>query len=430
MLDVGSVDGRMELVMPKKAKELSAIAVSNLKQNGRYMVGGADGLHIRIAGVSRSWILRAVVNGKRCDIGLGSFPGVTLATARKLANKHRDDIAQNIDPLAARRQAREAASATRLNAKTFIECATAYIEAHQAEWKNPKHVAQWSATLETYAYPIFGKRAVSTIDTASVLEVIEPLWATKTETASRLRGRIERVLGWATFRGYRQGENPARWKDHLDHQLPLRSEVREVKHHASLPYAELGAFMVALRKRVGISARALEFAILCASRSGEVREATWDEFDLDMKRWTIPSARMKKKREHVVPLSDAAVTLLRAQAALPRLAVDGPVYVFPAPRGGALSDMALTAVLKRMDRGDLTQHGFRSTFREWAGEVSKHPRDVVEHALAHQLADKAEAAYQRGSLLPKRIVLMADWAKFCAMVPTGVSSIVPIGVAA
>lgn len=413
--------------MPKKAKELSTIAVSNLKSvvtsNGiktRFMAGGANGLHLRIVDEAKSWILRVTINGVRRDIGLGSYPAVTLSTARKLANKHHDQIAQGIDPLAERRAEAEAARAEKTKAKTFRECAEAYIAAHQGEWKNPKHAAQWSSTLETYAYPVFGSKLVEKVDTNLVLEVIEPLWTTKTETASRLRGRIEKVLGWATFRGFREGENPARWKDHLDHHLPLRSDVRKVKHHASLPYSEIGGFMVDLRKRDGTSARALEFAILCASRSGEVRGMTFDEIDLERRLWTIPADRMKAEREHVVPLSDAAVAILKKQQELPPVdGHDGPAYVFPAPRGGALSDMALTAVLKRMDRAGLTQHGFRSTFREWAGEVSKHPREVVEHALAHQLADKAEAAYQRGSLLPKRVVLMNDWAKFCSLAPTG-----------
>jgi integrase len=423
--------------MPKKAKELSAIVVANFKPivtsvgvKSRFMVGGANGLHLRIVGEAKSWILRVTINGKRHDIGLGSYPGVTLATARKLANQYHDQIAQGIDPLAERRAKADATRTERLKAKSFRECAEAYIAAHKGEWKNDKHSKQWSATLETYAYPVFGSRPVAVIDTTLVLEVVEPLWATKTETASRLRGRIERVLGWATFRGYRQGENPARWKDHLDHHLPLRSDVRKVKHHASLPYGELGEFMSDLTKREGMSARALEFSVLCASRSGEVRFATWDEVDFERRLWKIPADRMKAGKEHVVPLSEAALGILKKQRALPPFeGQDGPAYVFPAPRGGPLSDMALTAVLKRMERPGLTQHGFRSTFREWAGEVSKHPREVVEHALAHQLADKAEAAYQRGSLLPKRVALMADWANFCAIIPTG-DNVVEIGEAA
>jgi integrase len=379
------------------------------------MVGGADGLHLRVMERSRSWILRVTINGNRRDIGLGPYPGVTLATARKLANEHRDRIAQGVDPIAERRAKVEATRKEKLTANTFRQCAEAYISAHRSEWKNPKHAGQWAATLETYAYPVFGSMSVAAVDTSLVLEVIEPLWTTKTETASRLRGRIEKVLGWATFRGFRQGENPARWKDHLDHHLPVRSDVRKVKHHESLPYAELAPFMTQLRKRVGTAARALEFAILCASRSGEIREATWGEFDLDRRLWTIPAARMKAKREHVVPLSDAAMAILATQQAAPRVEGHiGPEYVFAAPRGGAFSDAVFRALFERMGRAGLTQHGFRSTFREWAGEQSKHSREVVEHALAHQLADKAEAAYQRGSLLPKRVALMTDWATFCS----------------
>lgn len=407
--------------MPRKARELSAVAVSNLKAirtesgglKSRFMVGGAEGLHLKVGERSRSWILRVTIGGARRDIGLGSYPGVTLATARRLANEHRDRIAQGVDPIAERRAA-VAARSDRLRAKTFRECAEAYIAAHRAEWKNAKHAAQWESTLKTYAYPVFGSTPIHAIDTNLVLEVVEPLWTTKTETASRLRGRIERVLGWATFRGLRQGENPARWRDHLDHHLPLRSDVRKVRHHASLPYGELAEFMSDLRAREGTSARALEFAILCASRSGEVRGATWDEFDLDRRLWTIPANRMKAEREHVVPLSDAAIAILERQRPLPPTeGYKGPTFVFAAPRGGAFSDAVFRALFQRMGRDGLTQHGFRSTFREWAGEISGHPREVVEHALAHQLADKAEAAYQRGSLLPKRITLMADWAKYC-----------------
>lgn len=400
--------------MPRKAKELSAIAVANLKPvlsdsggiKTRFMVGGADGLHLRIVGGSRSWVLRIMIAGKRSDVCLGSYPSITLATARKLANMHRETIALGGNPLKERRERRAKAD----SAKTFKDCAEAYITSHKSEWKNPKHALQWASTLESYAYPVFGESAVAEVDTALVLKAIEPLWTTKTETASRLRGRIERVLGWAAFRGYRTGDNPARWKDHLDHHLPSRGDVRTVKHHASLPYRELPAFLADLRQRTGTAARALEFAILCASRSGEVRHATWSEIDLERKLWTIPAERMKAKREHVVPLSKAALAILADRA---RQEDDGTSFVFAAAHGGAFSDAVFQALFIRMKRGDLTQHGFRSTFREWAGEVSSHSREVVEHALAHQLADKAEAAYQRGSLLPKRIELMRDWAAFC-----------------
>lgn len=400
--------------MPRKAKELSALAVANLKPivstdgktKNRFMVGGADGLHLRIIGDARSWILRVTIGGKRRDVGLGSYPGVTLATARRLANVHRDTIAQGGDPIADRRSKAE-------NQKNFKECAEAYIASRQSEWKNAKHAAQWTSTLATYAYPILERVAVNSIDTALILRVIEPLWATKTETASRLRGRIEKILGWATFRGYRSGANPARWKDHLDHHLPSRGDVRKVKHHTALPYSELPSFMNDLRHRKGTSARALEFAILCASRSGEVRNATWQEIDMPRALWTIPAERMKAKREHVVPLSKAAIAILEVQKPTDTEKIDPSSFIFPATHGEAFSDAVFQALFKRMELSHLTQHGFRSTFREWAGEVSDHPREVVEHALAHQLADKAEAAYQRGSLLPKRVALMDDWSKYC-----------------
>ena len=423
--------------MPKKAKELSALAVSKLKTEGRYAVGGADGLHLRIAGASRAWVLRLAVgtrtNAKgntvvhRRDIGLGSYPEVSLAEAREKTRELRKQVRDGIDPIEERKVTKVRAALEAAKSKTFEECANAYIEANRAGWKNEKHVQQWQNTLATYAFPKIGQLPVAAIDTGLVLSVLQQetgedkaqLWHAKTETASRLRGRLESILDWAAFRGYREGENPARWKGHLEHELPARSKVQKIEHHAALPYAELGAFMVELRKREGLSARALEFAILCASRSGEVRGATWAEIDLPGRIWTVPAERMKAGKEHRVPLSDEAVKLLEA---LPRIV--GNDYVFPAPRGGQLSDMALTAVLRRMERGGLTQHGFRSTFRDWAGETTAYPREVCEHALAHKLADGVEAAYQRGDLLAKRARLMADWARYCGTVQGNAENVV------
>lgn len=423
--------------MPKKAKELSALAVSKLKTEGRYAVGGADGLHLRIAGASRAWVLRLAVGTRtdakgntvvhRRDIGLGSYPEVSLAEAREKARELRKQVRDGIDPIEERKVTRVRAALEAAKSKTFEECANAYIEANRAGWKNEKHVQQWQNTLATYAFPKIGQLPVAAIDTGLILNVLQQetgedkaqLWHAKTETASRLRGRLESILDWAAFRGYREGENPARWKGHLEHELPARSKVQKIEHHAALPYAELGAFMVELRKREGLSARALEFAILCASRSGEVRGATWAEIDLPGRIWTVPAERMKAGKEHRVPLSDEAVKLLEA---LPRIV--GNDYVFPAPRGGQLSDMALTAVLRRMERGGLTQHGFRSTFRDWAGETTAYPREVCEHALAHKLADGVEAAYQRGDLLAKRARLMADWARYCGTVQGNVENVV------
>ena len=410
--------------MPKKAKELSALAVSKLSKQGRYAVGGADGLHLCIDGNSKAWVLRIKIGERRTDLGLGAYPDpVSLADARDAARELRRKVRDGIDPVAAKREARVASRAERVKAKSFEDCAVVVVEKKSHELKSAKHLAQWTSTLTTYAYPVIGAKAVGTITKADVLAVLEPIWRTKNETADRVRGRIETVLDYAKAMGYREGDNPASWKGNLE---PILGKVnRDVKHHASLPYVELGAFMVELRKREGISARALEFSILTAGRSGEVREATWGEFDLDAALWVIPAARMKKGREHHVPLSPAAVALLRA---LPRVVrpEGAPDYVFAAPRGGALSDMALTAVLKRMGRADLTQHGFRSTFREWAGERSGYPREVAEHALAHSLADKAEAAYQRGTLFPKRIQMMNAWTDFCAMPQKVPANVVPL----
>jgi integrase len=407
--------------MPKKAKELSSLAVTRLKAEGRHAVGGADGLHLRIAGASRAWVLRLKVNDKRCDIGLGPYPTIGLSDAREAAREYRRKARAGIDPSEEKRERAAAALAAKAKAKTFAVCAAAYVEAHKDGWKNAKHAKQFSATLETYAIPLIGALAVAKVDTAHVMSILKPLWATKTETASRLRGRIEVVLDWARVQGYREGDNPARWRGHLDKLLPAKSAVAKVEHHAALPYAHMGAFMAELRTRDGISARALEFAALCAARSGEVRGATWAEFDLAQSLWTIPANRMKAAKEHRVPLSAAALAILRAVPV-----VEGSEFVFAAPRGGALSDMSLPAVLKRMGRPELTQHGFRSTFRDWAGETTAYPREVIEHALAHQLKDKAEAAYQRGDLLAKRSRLMADWATYCGQVITSLANVTPI----
>lgn len=407
--------------MPKKAKEMTALAVSKLKGDGRYAVGGVDGLHLRIAGGSRAWILRLVVpvnapgardpSSRRADIGLGGYPDVPLAEARERARELRRKTREGIDPVAERRRVKAQQTRRVEQAKTLADCAKAYLLSHRASWKNAKHGQQWASTLETYVYPKIGRCPVADVDTTAVLGILEPIWTSKTETASRVRGRIESILDWATVRGYRQGENPARWKGHLDKLLPARSKVRKVVHHPALPYAEIEAFMADLATREGIAARALEFGILTAARSSEIRGARWEEVDLDARIWTVPAERMKAGKEHRVPLSSGAVRLL---GSLPRFA--GSALVFTAPRGGVLSDMTLTAVLRRMGRTDLTQHGFRSTFRDWAGETTAFPREVIEHALAHQLRDKAEAAYQRGDLLRKRAELMQAWADACECV--------------
>ncbi len=397
--------------MGKRSHEpgkLAAVAVKKLI-DGWHADGG--NLYLFVRGNSRTWVFRYTApDGQRRNMGLGSLETFGLSAARDLAKGLRAQAkhpTEPTDPIATRQQTKDAAKLSKAKRMTFAQCAVAYIEAKRAGWKNAKHAQQWGNTLESYAYPAFGDLPVASIDTALVMKCLFPIWTTKTETATRVRGRIEKILDWATTSKYRQGENPARWRGHLDTLLAPPNKVTKVEHHAALPYAELGAFMVDLREKGGMGARALEFAILTAARSGEVRGATWAEIDLTEKTWVIPAGRMKAEREHRVPLSDKAIKLLKS---LPR--IEDTDLIFPNTKGTALSDMTLTALLRRMGR-EVTAHGFRSTFRDWAGETSAYPREVIEHALAHQLKDKAEAAYARGTLFDKRRRLMNDWAKFC-----------------
>ena len=395
--------------MPKIAKELGALAVSKIGAPGLHFVGGVQGLALQLtAGSGKSWLLRVVIAGKRREMGLGSYPGVSLAQARVKASEAREMIRRGADPIECQRVALSTLRASVAAALTFDQCAASYISAHEVGWKNAKHGQQWSNTLAQHASPVMGSLLVRDVGLPHVLAVLEPIWRTKTETASRLRGRIELVLDWAAARGYRDGLNPARWRGHLDKLLPKPGKVAKVEHHPALPAADMAAFMVRLRAAEGMGARALEFVILTAARSGEVRGARWSEIDRAEKTWLIPADRMKASKEHRVPLSDAALALLDA---LPVIA--GNDLVFPAPRGGVLSDMTLTACMRRMNL-DAVPHGFRSTFRDWASELTSYPRDVAEMALAHTIGDKVEAAYRRGDLFEKRRLMMADWAKFCA----------------
>ena len=351
--------------MPRAAIELKPLEVQRLTKPGMHAVGVIPGLYLQVLPTgARTWVLRAMVAGKRRDMGLGGYPSVTLAQARDLARAAREKVKAGIDPIEEGRAARSAQAATRAAALTFEQCAAKYIEANKAGWKNDKHTQQWGNTLAQHAFPVMGKLLVRDVALSHVLAVLEPMWQTKTETASRLRGRIESVLDWATARKYRSGENPARWRGHLDKLLPRPSRVAKVEHHTALPIDEVGAFLARLRQLDGMGARALEFAILTACRSGEVRGATWTEIDADAKTWTIPAERMKAGKEHRVPLSDAALALLKA---LPTMA--GTDVVFPGTKGQPLSDMTLTAVLRRMEVG-ATAHGFRSTFRDWAASRS------------------------------------------------------------
>lgn len=407
--------------MARAINKLSPLFVNRHQEPGYYGDGGGLYLQISVFG-TKSWIFKYTRGDRTREMGLGSLYDFTLAEAREVATAQRKLLHDGKDPIAERdaaRQANRMASARRI---TFDECAEKYIEAHRAEWKNPKHPEQWTNTLATYASPHVGKLQVSDVDTAAVLKCLEPIWATKTETASRVRARMERVIGWATTHGYRSGDNPARWKDHLDHLLATPNKIRKKKHYPALPYLEMGAFMAELRKRDGISPRALEFAILTAVRSGEVRGATWDEIDLNAAVWTIPAERMKMKKEHRVPLSGDAIKLLES---IPRFE-DCP-FVFPSAKLIPLSNMTLTAVIKRMNKDEArwidpktgegaTPHGFRSAFMDWASEMTDYPREVREMSLAHTVGDKVEEAYRRGDLYRKRVCIMEDWAAYCAQV--------------
>ncbi|WP_429018726.1 tyrosine-type recombinase/integrase [Comamonas sp. 4034] len=392
--------------MPKIAKQLSDRAVVALKAEGRHAVGGVAGLHLRVSAGHRGWVLRVKVGDARKDMGLGAYPVVSLAEARERAWKIHESIREGRDPVAPRRKQRQALLAQAATEKTFRWCTEEFLKAKSSEWKNAKHRQQWENTLETYAMPALANLAVSVIDLPHVLACLEPIWSSKNETASRLRGRIESVLNWAAVRKYRSGENPARWKGHLDKVLAAPSKIQKVEHHRALAVDDIPSFMTTLRSRVGIAARALEFVVLTAARSGEVRGAIWTEIDFKNAIWTIPAERMKAGVEHRVPLSNAALHLLKS---LPRIA--GTELLFPGTKGQPLSDMTMTAVMRRMNV-DAVPHGFRSTFRDWAGEKTNFPREVAEQALAHTLESKVEAAYRRGDALEKRKQMMQEWAQF------------------
>ncbi|MGZ4995977.1 MAG: tyrosine-type recombinase/integrase [Methylobacter sp.] len=392
--------------MSRIKNKLTARTVETKKTPGYYSDGG--NLYLRVSkNLTKTWAFYYTKDGKRTEMGLGSVSNITLEQAREKATELRKQLASGIDPLAQRQQQEADRKAQRAKMMTFQQCADAYINAHRAGWKNPKHIQQWQNTLAQYAFPVFGDLDVKAIDTGLITKCLEPIWLTKNETAGRVRGRIESVLDWATAHKYRQGENPARWRGHLDKLLAKPSKIQKTEHHSALPYIELNGFIEQLRQQDGIAAKCLEFTILTAARTGETIGATWDEIDLSAKTWTIPAVRMKAEREHRVPLSAHALSILNDMAAV-RL----NNYVFPGTKKG-LSNMAMLAVLKRMDRADITVHGFRSTFRDWAAESTAYPGEVVEMALAHAIKNQVEAAYRRGDLLEKRSRLMEDWARFC-----------------
>lgn len=409
--------------MTRQINRLTALQVTKLSKPGLYGDGAGLTLQITKAGV-KSWLFRFMREGKAHGMGLGATHTVSLAEARQKALQARKLLDDGTNPLVDKQDKRLAKAMERAKMMTFDQCGAAYIEAHRASWKNAKHIEQWTNTLATYASPVFGQLPVAEIDTALVVKCLAPIWQTKTETASRLRGRIESVLGWATTSGYRYGENPARWKGHLENLLANISKTSRTKNHPSLPWPQIAAFMVALKVREGTAASALAFAILTACRSGEVRGAQWSEFDFTEKVWTIPAKRMKAPREHQVPLSETALAVLESMP-------QSREFVFAGTKGQALSDMSLTAVIRRMNSdeskpiwvdaaGDgVTVHGFRSTFRMWTAETTAYPREVAEHALAHKLPDAVERAYQRGTQFLKRQLLMAEWGVYCTGAKAG-----------
>ncbi|EZP74920.1 putative phage integrase [Novosphingobium resinovorum] len=406
--------------MPRKVTNaLTPLSVKNAK-SGRHADGGGLYLLVKATG-ARSWVFRFMLNGKARDVGLGAAAGpdaLSLAKARVEAAKLRLKVQSGIDPIEERdREEAEklaAAQAALIAGTTFKEVAEAHIDANEESWRNPKHRQQWRTTMADYVYPKIGELSVADVDTPHVLSILEPIWREKPETASRVRGRIETILDAAKARGYRKGENPARWRGHLAQILPDVSKTKEARnrklgrdgHHKALPYDDVPAFIAALRKREAVTAMALEFIILTAVRTSEALKATWDEIDFDKAVWTVPPDRMKASKEHRVPLSPRALELLKTAQGL------GGKHLFPAPRAATLSDMSLLMLLKRM-KVDVTTHGFRSSIRDWLAERTNFPHEVCEMTLSHTISNKVEAAYRRGDLFAKRRKLMEAWADFC-----------------
>lgn len=403
--------------------KLTVKEIEGIKEPGKYDDGDGLRLVVRASG-AKSWVLRYQLHGKRREMGLGSLDNVSLKRARAETGVQRKLILQGVDPVTERqriqREQKTIMQRKKVEKVIFSDVADDYIQAHREGWRSAKHAQQWENTLRQYADPVIGDKAPCEITTDHVLEILRPIWLEKPETASRVRNRIELVLDAAKARELRKGENPARWRGHLDKLLPKRSKVRQVKHHNALPWAELPEFIQEVSKREGLAFRAMELAILTATRTSEVLGATWDEIDFSAKAWTIPGERMKAGKAHRVPLASPVVVLLKS---LPR--VDDNPHLFPGQRKGrSLSNMAMLMALRRIERGDLTVHGFRSSFRDWAGEATPHPRDVCEQALAHSLGDSVEAAYRRGDLFEKRKSLMADWAAYATTALT--ENVMPI----
>jgi integrase len=412
--------------MARAISRLTAVKVEKAKEPGMYPDGG--GLYLRVTTKgARNWVLRYMLDRRPRWMGLGPLALYGLQEARAKALDARRKRHEGIDPIEARRAERARQRLDAAKAVSFQQCAEAYVNAHRAGWRNDKHAGQWSATLSTYAYPVIGALPVQAVDTGLVLKVLEPIWTAKPETASRVRGRLESILDFAKVRGYRDGENPARWRGHLDKLLPAHSKVRKVEHHAALPYSDLPGFLIALREQEGVAARALEFTILTAARTGESMGATWGEINWSDKLWIIPAGRMKGGREHRVPLCDRALTILREMKPPADIPNAGEQFVFSGGKPGRpLSNMAFLMLLRRMGRADLTAHGFRSSFRDWAAERTNFPSEVPEMALAHVVGNKVEAAYRRGDLFDKRRRLLGAWADFLSKAPADTAKVVSL----
>lgn len=399
--------------MARAMGRLSVKGVANKTVPGYYADGGNLNLQVSESG-SKSWVFRYTLQGRQREMGIGSLTSVSLGEARKRAASCRLLLEDGVDPIAARNARRAQDALSSANTVSFKVCADSYIASHRPGWKNQKHADQWESTIKAYCSSVIGTLPVQAVATSHVMQILEPIWTKIPETANRLRGRIESILDWASARGYRSGENPARWRGHLAELLPAMKKTARVKHHPALPYEEIGAFISELKLEEGIAARALEFLILTAARTSEAINATPAEFDLDKAIWTIPAGRMKSGKEHRVPLSPRAMEIIRTQLEL------NENYVFPGQKSSKpLSNMAMLKLLERMGRKDLTVHGFRSSFRDWGAEQTSYPSEVLEMALAHTVGDKVEAAYRRGDLFEKRRELAIDWAKYCAQKKAG-----------
>jgi integrase len=389
--------------------KLTAIMVNKVKEKGCYPDGGNLYLQVSSTG-AKSWLFRYMINGKAKNMGLGALNAVSLAEAREKAADARRLIVSGIDPQAEKKAEKQKAKLEDAKKMTFEQCAVAYIDAHKTGWKNAKHIWQWENTLTRFVYPVFGKLPVQDIDVALVLKVLEPIWKTKTETANRVRGRIERVLDWASSREYRIGENPARWRGKLENLLPAPSKIKKVVHQPALPYVDISDFMAELATKEGLGAIALQLTILTATRTSETLNAKWSEFDLKKGIWIIPAERMKAGKEHRIPLSDPALKILKN---LHEAKIND--FVFPSKKDKPLSNMAMMMLVRRMERTDFVVHGFRSTFRDWAAEQTNYAWEVAEISISHTVGSKVEAAYRRGDLFEKRQRLMNEWARYCYM---------------